>query len=963
MFTKIDVLDVYLEKEKARFYVGRLEKDNSQFVFNYDTKYMYSPKAADLGPDLPVCRKTHKSKKLFPSFEDRIPSKSNPAYKEYCKQTGISHYETNPFMLLASLGQKGPSSFIFTPVYKNFGAEDLKQFRKMLNLTIREFAKLFDLSESSVFRIENYKTSGKQVLETIKIYSQSPEVALNKVKKNGVKINDKKREHAELILNKNLSRSKRPVLSEIKSIEHSPDQKSPPKTRSFHLWNVSARSLEICPPEEAHKLLNLLLLSECHYFNIPQNSVHVSNNISAPDGGQDGLVHFKGAKPLPKKTDFFPAQYSCFQIKTKPMSAQDIRKEMLDKNKKLKPAIKEVIKQKGAYIICSTKEGVHLNKKEQLMRNIIKETRKDTNSIICKFYNANILANWINTFPNAARWYLKNVCQKATISPSFSSWNEWNNRSSAEHLPSFKYNEKLDKKKNKIKTLLSKPGGIVRLTGPSGLGKTRLALETFRPPAASSAVKQTDLSPFVFYCKWPELKEKWLTSVKELLPYRLILIIDDCPFSEAKEFYKQAINSSPHQLSLLTIGNEEINAIEFSYVIGKSKETAKNYLINLEPDYDQNHIFEFSKDVIKSLNKEKAFDFIKVLAKLKSLEPDKANSLLALMEKDKELKHFILHFYTYTALQDKDIKKIINLLKDPNMDISPLYWLSTGKKCQSVSPKVMAELLNCLTKKEGEEALKSARRIYKLYVYNNPSLKKNPDLLSALYFLLKKQNLLLDLETTPMQDMVTYIELITVIVSSKEYGKKFSKTFLDQIFQCKKSFLDLKHYRRHLNDFFNAVKEKYPDIVQGSILKNSDKLYSIYSKEILLSFLKINNDQIKEMCRKNPQTMPLLFISNEVLYTESSSVFIWNPLILDLLDKYGDIDGIEDAIILGMNNSPAFEGPWSSYYEDMRSLMRQLEKHKHRKIRDFVKSQIKYYERKIAEEKVREKQKLEFPAL
>ena len=108
-------IDVYLERTSARQYVGRLSKIRGRFVFEYNEAYRYSGNAVRFGPDLPINKRKHFSLKLFPSFADRIPSRENPAYKEYCQSVGISPSEKNSFALLVKLGRKGPSSFILAP--------------------------------------------------------------------------------------------------------------------------------------------------------------------------------------------------------------------------------------------------------------------------------------------------------------------------------------------------------------------------------------------------------------------------------------------------------------------------------------------------------------------------------------------------------------------------------------------------------------------------------------------------------------------------------------------------------------------------------------------------------------------------------------------------------------------------------------------------------------------------------
>lgn len=176
--------------------MGRLSRIAQKYVFIYDDKYLFKEKAIPLGPDLPLTKKKYSSKTMFISFEDRIPSQKNPAYKDYCKTVGINPSEKDPLILAATLGQKGPSSFVFSPVInENLSSIDIKNFRKKLNLTVREFAELFDFSTATVTRIEKNAASAKEALKRLEIYYNFPEVALYEIHKNKFKIIDKKIEY------------------------------------------------------------------------------------------------------------------------------------------------------------------------------------------------------------------------------------------------------------------------------------------------------------------------------------------------------------------------------------------------------------------------------------------------------------------------------------------------------------------------------------------------------------------------------------------------------------------------------------------------------------------------------------------------------------------------------------------------------------------------------------------------
>ena len=214
----------------------------------------------------------------------------------------MSSSEKNPLTLLAKLGQKGPSSFVCIPVLEDqeFSREDLKQFRKRLQLSIREFADLFDISSSTIYRIENNKTSGKDTLKRIAVYFKSPKTALEQIKTTGVKINERKRRFVENFF---ISKFKKPIpIGPI---------------------TVTFKHIKECAPQQSVELLKRLALLECDCYNISQNSVHFSGNISASDGGQDGLVSWSQG---PSCTNYFPHRYNCFQIKTASLSPQKCKK-------------------------------------------------------------------------------------------------------------------------------------------------------------------------------------------------------------------------------------------------------------------------------------------------------------------------------------------------------------------------------------------------------------------------------------------------------------------------------------------------------------------------------------------------------------------------------------------------------------------------------------------------------------
>ena len=179
-------VEVFLEKRKTRLRVGTLRRENSKLVFKYDENYFKSKNIIPLGPEFPLTQREFSSEKLFASLEDRIPSLQNPAYTEYCLAMGIDPNEKDPIILLSTIGRKGPSSFIFYPLFeRTVSAEDIIKFRKSLGLTTREFSEIFEISQSSLNALERNRISGTEILKRLEIILNFPSVALHFLLING----------------------------------------------------------------------------------------------------------------------------------------------------------------------------------------------------------------------------------------------------------------------------------------------------------------------------------------------------------------------------------------------------------------------------------------------------------------------------------------------------------------------------------------------------------------------------------------------------------------------------------------------------------------------------------------------------------------------------------------------------------------------------------------------------------
>lgn len=182
-------IHVYLEYATKRIYVGELKKNIKGYTFTYDDRYLESDGAISVGAELDLFSKTHHSTELFSSFEDRIPSRSNPAYKDYVNHFGLSLEEENKMKLLMTIGKRGASSFVFEPVFEDaFDGASVKKFRTELGLSQVKFALIFDFAVATVQNLEMGKSSDTNTLRRIEIYEKFPQVAFFQIIKNRAKI-------------------------------------------------------------------------------------------------------------------------------------------------------------------------------------------------------------------------------------------------------------------------------------------------------------------------------------------------------------------------------------------------------------------------------------------------------------------------------------------------------------------------------------------------------------------------------------------------------------------------------------------------------------------------------------------------------------------------------------------------------------------------------------------------------
>ena len=198
---------------------------------------------------------------------------------------------------------------------------------------------------------------------------------------------------------------------------------SPFEVASRHLAGVSKQMFPA--------LLRMLLHAEAGRHGIPADGIHVSDNIDAPDGGEDGRIQWTGE---PERTSFLPGRLCQFQLKTGKIGPADAGNEVLTSEEKVKCMIRSVLEQGGHYIFLSTNPYTQqlIERRKDRIREALRGAGLVIDDAQVQFRDASQVADWVSAYPAVATWLLEQV-ERGLLGP-FRSYDQWAAR--AEHSES-----------------------------------------------------------------------------------------------------------------------------------------------------------------------------------------------------------------------------------------------------------------------------------------------------------------------------------------------------------------------------------------------------------------------------------------------------------------------------------------------------------------------------------------------
>jgi hypothetical protein len=317
------------------------------------------------------------------------------------------------------------------------------------------------------------------------------------------------------------------------------------------------------------KLLHTLIRLEAEKNNLQDWDGNVPFNITTADAGSDGRIQWNGT---PAQTHWLKNKFTIFQNKATDLFPENCIEEILVKEKnlskskikgkkvvkvkqprKLKAQIEKVVKANGCYTLFTNRTIVDEGKDKRIakFREAIKlagEPNYATFQIL--IYDSNSIKNWVNEYIGAVS--LVQAFNDIHRHQGFVEWEKWEKLSRATDNM-FQIDETIKSNISLIRTSINSEK-VIRITGHSGLGKTRLVLESFRGTSLQKAIVYLDLAGSLDIS---EIK-KYIYSYQDSQDG--IIVIDNCDVRSHEIL--SGIAKPTGNIKIITIGLDDSKSIQ-----------------------------------------------------------------------------------------------------------------------------------------------------------------------------------------------------------------------------------------------------------------------------------------------------------------------------------------------------------------------------------------------------------------
>lgn len=327
----------------------------------------------------------------------------------------------------------------------------------------------------------------------------------------------------------------------------------------------------------------------------------------APDGGVDVRVTISSGE---FDGDFVPRLDTVFQAKAKSMQPAEIRDEMLE-NGTPSPIVKELVEAGGAYIIASTEDcspPSYARRIEAMRRSV--ESLPEAGSLQLDFYDRSRLHRWLRQYPSVHVWL------RGALGRPLSGWHAFGRWSATPtdaddtlileegvtvNVPSAGKNGlTLEEALPVVRHLISSSGKPIRITGLSGVGKSRFVQALFEEGVGEGALDRTSVI-YTDIGDQPEPSARAMIDTLLAQDSSLTVVLDNCA-SDLHNSLSARLRAKTNSLKLITveydIREDKPQTTEVVQIEAHGPKIAETLLLRRHPELGQFNaakIAEFSE--------------------------------------------------------------------------------------------------------------------------------------------------------------------------------------------------------------------------------------------------------------------------------------------------------------------------------------------------------------------------------
>jgi hypothetical protein len=326
------------------------------------------------------------------------------------------------------------------------------------------------------------------------------------------------------------------------------------------MFEVTADEIALLSDSSLRELIGKLCEAEADRKGLPSRYITWGGDQDASDGGLDVRVEF----PISTLIDgFVPRPLTGFQVKKADMPRSKISAEMKPDGT-IRPVIREIAKNHGAYIIVtaagSTSDAALKDRRNAMAEAVVDLPNRE--ALTLDFYDRNRVATWVREHSGLGLWLKDKIGKSLTGWRPYEAWAYPAEGAAGEYLVDEALRVRTGKKEQdggisavegitRIREILRRPRGVVRLVGLSGLGKTRLVQALFDERVGQQSLPASS-AVYTNLADNPNPQPVALAADLIALQRSAVLVIDNCQ-PELHRRLAELCASSESLLSVISI--------------------------------------------------------------------------------------------------------------------------------------------------------------------------------------------------------------------------------------------------------------------------------------------------------------------------------------------------------------------------------------------------------------------------